>query len=34
MLDRLKLSYNRARQAGITQEMSEIIGGATALAER
>jgi F-type H+-transporting ATPase subunit gamma len=31
MLDRLKLSYNRARQAGITQEMSEIVGGAQSL---
>jgi F-type H+-transporting ATPase subunit gamma len=34
MLDILHLNYNRARQAGITQEMSEIVGGATALAER
>jgi F-type H+-transporting ATPase subunit gamma len=34
MLARLRLSYNRARQANITQEMSEIVGGATALAER
>jgi F-type H+-transporting ATPase subunit gamma len=34
MLDGLRLSYNRARQAGITQEMSEIIGGATTLAEK
>ncbi|MDI6869825.1 MAG: ATP synthase F1 subunit gamma [Bacillota bacterium] len=31
MIDRLTLSYNRARQAGITQEISEIIGGAEAL---
>jgi F-type H+-transporting ATPase subunit gamma len=34
MLAHLQISYNRARQAGITQEMSEIIGGATALAEK
>jgi F-type H+-transporting ATPase subunit gamma len=34
MLAGLRVSYNRARQAGITQEMSEIIGGATALAEK
>jgi F-type H+-transporting ATPase subunit gamma len=34
MLAQLRISYNRARQAGITQEMSEIIGGATALAEK
>jgi F-type H+-transporting ATPase subunit gamma len=33
MLGSLQISYNRARQAGITQEMSEITGGATALAE-
>ena len=32
MLSSLQISYNRARQAGITQEMSEIIGGSTALA--
>nr|AGS53007.1 ATP synthase gamma chain [uncultured bacterium contig00031] len=31
MLDELRISYNRARQAGITQEMSEIIGGSSAL---
>jgi F-type H+-transporting ATPase subunit gamma len=31
MLDALQLHYNRARQAGITQEMSEIVGGSTAL---
>jgi F-type H+-transporting ATPase subunit gamma len=30
MLDALQMSYNRARQAGITQEMSEIIGGSSA----
>jgi F-type H+-transporting ATPase subunit gamma len=32
MLASLQISYNRARQAGITQEMSEIVGGSTALA--
>jgi F-type H+-transporting ATPase subunit gamma len=31
MLQRLNLFYNRARQAAITQEISEIVGGATAL---
>jgi F-type H+-transporting ATPase subunit gamma len=31
MLAALQISYNRARQAGITQEMSEIVGGAAAL---
>jgi F-type H+-transporting ATPase subunit gamma len=31
LLDDLKLTYNRARQAGITQEVAEIIGGAEAL---
>ena len=34
MLASLRISYNRARQAGITQEMTEIIGGSTALADR
>ena len=34
MLASLRISYNRARQAGITQEMSEIVGGSTALADR
>ncbi len=29
--DALSLSYNRARQAGITQEIAEIVGGASAL---
>ncbi|MDR0321534.1 MAG: ATP synthase F1 subunit gamma [Treponema sp.] len=33
MLATLKISYNRARQAGITQEISEIIGGSSALAD-
>ena len=27
----LDLSYNRARQAAITQEITEIVGGASAL---
>ena len=31
MIARLTLSYNRARQAGITKELMEIIGGAEAL---
>jgi F-type H+-transporting ATPase subunit gamma len=31
MLHSLNLYYNRARQAAITQEISEIVGGATAL---
>lgn len=31
MLDNLRRSYNRARQAQITQEISEIVGGAAAL---
>jgi len=34
MLASLRISYNRARQAGITQEMAEITGGSTALAEK
>ena len=34
MLAGLQISYNRARQAGITQEMSEIVGGSAALAEK
>jgi len=33
MLADLQIHYNRVRQAGITQEMSEIIGGAAALNE-
>lgn len=32
MIRSLNLSYNRARQAGITTEISEIVGGAEALA--
>ena len=31
MLGILKLTYNRARQSMITQEVSEIVGGAAAL---
>jgi F-type H+-transporting ATPase subunit gamma len=33
MIDRLTLFYNRARQAAITTELMEIIGGANALKE-
>jgi len=31
MIDKLTISYNRARQAAITQEIAEIVGGANAL---
>ena len=31
MIDKLTLKYNRARQAAITTELMEIIGGANAL---
>ncbi len=31
MIDKLKLVYNKARQAAITQEISEIVGGAAAV---
>jgi F-type H+-transporting ATPase subunit gamma len=31
MIDKLTLQYNRARQASITKELMEIIGGAEAL---
>jgi F-type H+-transporting ATPase subunit gamma len=31
MIERLTLVYNRARQAAITKELMEIIGGAEAL---
>ena len=31
MIEKLNLKYNRARQASITQEISEIVGGAEAL---
>jgi ATP synthase F1 gamma subunit len=34
MIDRLTLTYNRARQASITKELIEIVSGAQALAER
>ncbi|MEH6886023.1 F0F1 ATP synthase subunit gamma, partial [Priestia megaterium] len=30
-INNLTLSYNRARQAAITQEITEIVGGAAAL---
>jgi F-type H+-transporting ATPase subunit gamma len=33
MIKRLSLAYNRARQAAITKELMEIIGGAEALKE-
>ena len=29
----LELSYNKARQAGITRELNEIVGGVEALAQ-
>ena len=31
LIENLKLHYNRARQAAITQEIAEIVGGAEAL---
>jgi F-type H+-transporting ATPase subunit gamma len=31
MIDQLRLKYNKARQASITQELSEIVGGAAAV---
>ncbi len=31
IVDKLTLKYNRARQAAITTELTEIIGGANAL---
>ncbi len=31
MIDELQLAYNKARQAAITQELSEIVGGAAAV---
>lgn len=34
MIDQLTLHYNRARQAAITKEISEIVGGAEALKEK
>jgi F-type H+-transporting ATPase subunit gamma len=30
-IDQLKLAYNKARQAAITQEIAEIVGGAAAV---
>ena len=34
MLRELSIEYNRARQAAITQEITEIIGGAAAVQNR
>jgi len=34
MIKDLSMMYNRARQAAITQEISEIAGGASALEEQ
>ena len=31
MLEKLNLDFNRARQAAITQEITEIVGGAASL---
>ena len=31
LIDDLELVYNKARQAAITQEISEIVGGAAAV---
>jgi len=31
MIDTLTLAYNKARQAAITKEITEIVGGAEAL---
>mgnify|MGYP001473895639 CR=1 FL=1 len=31
IIDELKLIYNKARQASITQEIAEIVGGAAAV---
>ena len=31
IIDELQLAYNKARQAAITQEISEIVGGAAAV---
>ena len=31
MISKLSLQYNRARQGSITQELTEIIGGAAAI---
>jgi len=32
MIDELQLVYNKTRQAGITKEISEIVGGSAAIA--
>jgi F-type H+-transporting ATPase subunit gamma len=32
LIDELQLIYNKTRQAGITKEISEIVGGAAAIA--
>ena len=34
MITQLSLEYNRARQAAITQEISEIVGGAKSLSQK
>jgi F-type H+-transporting ATPase subunit gamma len=31
LIDQLQLDYNKARQAAITQELSEIVSGAAAV---
>jgi F-type H+-transporting ATPase subunit gamma len=31
LIEELELAYNKARQAAITQELSEIVGGAAAV---
>ncbi len=31
LIESLQLSYNKARQAAITKELSEIVGGAAAV---
>ena len=31
LIDELSIQYNRARQAAITQQITEIVGGAAAL---
>ena len=31
VIDELQLTYNKARQAAITKELSEIVGGAAAV---
>ena len=31
LIERLQLEYNKARQAGITREIAEIVGGAAAV---